>query len=116
MELDKPLQELQRSIIKETLEAIDDIYVNDKKRQETYHIERRNEPNTILTTCGDVTYKRTYFKLTEKSEEEEICICQLKKGLSIAIYNDLTSTSSTSSKKCREGFPSTKILAASDNV
>ncbi len=29
MELDKPLQELQRSIIKETLEAIDDI--SDKK-------------------------------------------------------------------------------------
>ncbi len=72
MELDKPLQELQRSIIKETLEAIDDIYVNDKKRQETYHIERRNEPNTILTTCGDVAYERTYFKLIEKSEAEEI--------------------------------------------
>ncbi len=31
MEIEKPLQELQRNIIKEMLEAIDKIYVNDKK-------------------------------------------------------------------------------------
>lgn len=62
MDLDKPIQELQRNIIQEILEMIDDIYVNDKKRKETHYIERRNDSNTILTTCGEVEYKRTYFE------------------------------------------------------
>lgn len=62
MELDKPIQELQRGIIKEILEMIDEIYVNDKKQKETYYIERRNDSNTILSTYGEVDYQRTYFK------------------------------------------------------
>lgn len=62
MELEKPMQELQREIIKETIEAVDDLYRNDQDRKKDYHIERREEENTILTTCGEISYKRTYFK------------------------------------------------------
>jgi hypothetical protein len=69
-ELDKPIQEFQRNIIKEILEMIDEIYVNDKKRKETHYIEHRNEPNTILTTCGEVNYQRTYFECRNKEGYE----------------------------------------------
>ena len=62
MELEKPLQELQREIIKETIEAVDEIYRKDEGRKKDYHIERRDEKNTILTTCGNVSYQRTYFR------------------------------------------------------
>ncbi|HBH12550.1 MAG TPA: hypothetical protein DDX29_05510, partial [Clostridiales bacterium] len=62
MELEKPIQELQREIIKETIEAVDEIYRKDEVRKKDYHIERREEQNTILTTCGEVSYQRTYFR------------------------------------------------------
>ena len=62
IELDKPVQEFQRNIIQEILEMIDEMYVNDKKKTKTHYIEHRNDPNTILTTCGAVNYKRTYFE------------------------------------------------------
>ena len=70
MELEKPMQELQREIIKETIEAVDEIYRNDQDRKKDYHIERREEKNTILTTCGEVIYQRTYFKSKKTGECE----------------------------------------------
>lgn len=70
MTLDKPLQELQRAIIKETIEEIDDIYRRDQIRKKKYYIERSKDINTILTTCGEVTYKRTYFKSKLTGEYE----------------------------------------------
>lgn len=70
VELEKPMQELQREIIKETIEAVDEIYRNDQGRKKDYHIERREEKNTILTTCGEVIYQRTYFKSKKTGECE----------------------------------------------
>jgi hypothetical protein len=49
---------------------IDEMYVNDKKRKKTHYIEHRNDPNTILTTCGAVNYKRTYFECRNKEGYE----------------------------------------------
>jgi len=60
--LEKPLQELQRQIIKEMIEEIDEVYRRDKDRKKKYNIERNGDKNTILTTCGLVSYQRTYFK------------------------------------------------------
>ena len=60
--LDKPLRELQRAIIKETLEEIDKVYRKAKYRKDRYVIERRGDSNSFLATCGEITYNRTYFK------------------------------------------------------
>src|SRR5665648_1153733 len=62
LDLEKPLQELQRQIIKEIIEEIDEVYRRDKNRKKKYNIERNGETDTILTTCGLVSYQRTYFK------------------------------------------------------
>lgn len=70
IELKKPLQELQREIIKETIENIDEIYRRDEDRKKNYFIERNKDENSILTTCGDVRYQRTYFKSKETGECE----------------------------------------------
>jgi flagellar biosynthesis chaperone FliJ len=68
MELEKPLQELQRNIIKETIEEIDKAYIEDKNREDKYHIVKRNKKNSILTTCGTVKYERTYFRNIKTGE------------------------------------------------
>jgi len=68
MELEKPLQELQRDIIKEVIEEIDKAYIEDKSREEKYHIVKRNKKNSTLTTCGSVKYKRTYFQNIKTGE------------------------------------------------
>ena len=68
LELGKPLQELQREIIGETIENIDKAYRNSKYRKDRYIIERSNDENAFMTTCGLVKYKRTYFKSKETGE------------------------------------------------
>lgn len=68
LELNKPLQELQRSIIKETIEEIDEVYRNASYRKERYVIERSKDTNTFMSTCGEITYNRTYFKSKETGE------------------------------------------------
>src|SRR5665648_590830 len=62
--LEKPLQELQRQIIKEMIEEIDEVYRRDKGRKKKYNIERNGDKNTILTTCGLVSYQRTSVSYT----------------------------------------------------
>ncbi len=68
MSLDKPLKELQRSLIAETLETIDEIYTNDAVRKKNWSIVRSNEYNSFMTTCGEVEYNRTYF-ISKKTGE-----------------------------------------------
>jgi len=65
LELGKPLQELQREIIAETIESVDEVYRNSSYRTERYVIERTNDLNTFMSTCGEISYKRTYFKAKE---------------------------------------------------
>lgn len=60
--LEKPLQELQRSLIAETIEMIDEIYRKDTLRKKNWNIVRSCDPNSFIATCGEVNYKRTYFK------------------------------------------------------
>ncbi len=62
LELNKPLQELQRAIIKETIEEIDGVYRRSSYRKDRYVIERSNDENSFTSTCGVITYKRTYFE------------------------------------------------------
>jgi hypothetical protein len=62
LELNKPLQELQRDLIKETIEEIDEVYRQSSYRKDRYVIERSNDENSFTSTCGVITYKRTYFK------------------------------------------------------
>lgn len=68
LELNKPLQELQRNIIKETIEEIDEIYRNSVYRKTRYVIERSNDTNSFMSTCGEIKYNRTYFKSKETGE------------------------------------------------
>lgn len=68
LELNKPLQELQRDIIRETIEEIDEVYRTSSYRKDRYVIERSNEENSFTSTCGVITYKRTYFK-NKKTDE-----------------------------------------------
>ena len=68
LELNKPLQELQRNLVKEAIESIDDVYRNSTYRKERYVIERSNVENSFMSTCGLITYKRTYFKSKDKEK------------------------------------------------
>jgi hypothetical protein len=65
LELNKPLQELQRNIVAETIETIDEIYRKSAYRKEKYVIEKSKEKNSFISTCGQIEYKRTYFKSKE---------------------------------------------------
>ena len=59
--LQESLYELGRSIVAEVLEDMD-VYIRDSaERKQQYEIVRK-DPNTLLTSFGTVTYKRTYFK------------------------------------------------------
>lgn len=49
LELGKPLQELQREIIAETIENIDDVYRKSKYRTDRYVIERSNDSNSFIS-------------------------------------------------------------------
>jgi len=62
VELGKPLQELQREIIAETIESIDETYRTSAYRADKYVIDRSDVANTFMSTCGEVKYHRTYFK------------------------------------------------------
>ena len=66
--LGEPLQELQRSLVAETLEAIDDVYRRSAFRKEGYVIDRKDDLNSFMSTCGEIKYKRTYFKSKETGE------------------------------------------------
>ncbi len=55
------IDELGRNIVKETLEAIDEILVKSSKRKKNWYIERKGDEKNIITVLGEVTYKRTYF-------------------------------------------------------
>ena len=59
--LEKPLQELQREIIAETIEGIDQVFRNSIFRTDKYDIERSNDSNSFMSTCGEIKYSRTYF-------------------------------------------------------
>ncbi|PKM53668.1 MAG: hypothetical protein CVV00_11365 [Firmicutes bacterium HGW-Firmicutes-5] len=66
--LEKPLQELQREIIAETIEGIDEVYRNSIYRTNRYVIERSKDPNAFMSTCGEIRYTRTYFKSKETGD------------------------------------------------
>lgn len=68
MELGKPLQELQREIIAETIEMIDETYRNSTYRTDKYVIDRSGVPNSFTSTCGEIKYHRTYFESKETGE------------------------------------------------
>jgi 5-carboxymethyl-2-hydroxymuconate isomerase len=68
LELGKPLQELQREIVAETIEEIDEVYRKSAYRADRYVIERSGVPNTFISTCGEIKYKRTYFESKETGE------------------------------------------------
>ena len=68
LELNKPLQELQRNIVKETIEDVDKVYRKSPYRKKRYVIERSNDINSFISTCGKIVYKRTYFKSKETGE------------------------------------------------
>jgi hypothetical protein len=64
----KPLQELQREIIAETIEGIDEAYRHSAYRKKGYVINHSKDKNTFMSTCGDIKYERTYFKSKEAGE------------------------------------------------
>lgn len=67
LDLNEPLQELQRSILKEIIEELDEAFRVDKVRKKNYYIVRKDR-NSILTTCGEVVYERTYFENRKTGE------------------------------------------------
>jgi len=64
-------QELHRAgalMVEEALETLDRAVRESKARKKNWHIERINQINSIATTMGLVTYKRTYY--THKTTKE----------------------------------------------
>jgi hypothetical protein len=64
----KPLQELQREIIAETIEGIDEAYRHSAYRKKGYVINHSKDKNTFMSTCGEIKYERTYFESKETGE------------------------------------------------
>lgn len=62
LELAKPLQEIQRRVVAEAIEAIDQIYRESSYRKGKYIIEHSNVKNSFISTCGVIHYQRTYFQ------------------------------------------------------
>lgn len=48
-------------IVQEALETLDLAVKESKQRKKHWHVERKDEENTIATTMGPVNYKRTYY-------------------------------------------------------
>jgi|AntAceMinimDraft_17_1070374.scaffolds.fasta_scaffold37686_1 hypothetical protein len=63
--LQKPLQELQCSLIAETIECLDEELRKSDKRKEKWSIVRSGDCNKFMATCGEIKYERTYFKSKE---------------------------------------------------
>lgn len=48
-------------MVKNALETVDLAVKESKERKKHWHVERRNDQNTIATTMGPVSYNRTYY-------------------------------------------------------
>ena len=48
-------------MVREALETLDRAVKESKARKKHWHVERKNEENTIATTMGPVSYQRTYY-------------------------------------------------------
>jgi len=79
MSLEKPLKELQCNLVAETLEIIDEIYREDPVRKKNWNIIRQNDANKFMATCGEVNYKRTYFK--SKGTGERVYLADKAAGI-----------------------------------
>lgn len=62
MDLEKSVHKLVRDMIQEMLEDLNEIYRQSQERKKNYYVEKKDEKNTILTSCGEVSYTRTYFR------------------------------------------------------
>ncbi len=68
MDLEKSAHKLIRDMIQEMLEDMNEIYRKSQERKKAYYVEKKEEKNTILTSCGEVSYTRTYFRERETGE------------------------------------------------
>ncbi len=82
-QLGKPLQELQREIIAEIIERIDEIYRNATYRTDRQVIERASVQNSFTSTCGEIKYNRTYFESKETGKYVSLQFNKVKGDLKI---------------------------------
>lgn len=62
-EIEKMLDDVGLSLVKDVLETVDDIIRDSEHRKKMgYNIQRRDDKKTLITIFGDVNYKRTYYK------------------------------------------------------
>ena len=69
------LFEFGRNIVKEVLEDMDEYLRKCEVRKQDWEIVRK-DANSILTSFGNVEYKRTYFKPKKKGHRQYIGNCQ----------------------------------------
>jgi len=67
--LEKDLFELGRNILTEVLEDIDESLRKSGSRKKNWEIVRKDK-TTILTSFGDITYNRTYFKPKKRGKRQ----------------------------------------------
>lgn len=66
--MQKPLQELQCILISEIIEDLDEQVRKSRERKEKWSIIRNDDINKFMATCGEIEYKRTYFKSKDTGE------------------------------------------------
>ncbi len=64
-QLKKALDGLGCQIIREVLEAADTYLREHREERPGWQVERKDDPKTILTPFGQVTYRRTYYRHKE---------------------------------------------------
>jgi hypothetical protein len=59
--METELRRVGTLMVRETLETLDRAVKESKTRKKHWHVERKDEENTIATTMGPVNYQRTYY-------------------------------------------------------
>ena len=54
--------EINKSIIINLFEAVDNVFKNSKERKDKFYINKSNVPRTLITIFGTITFNRTLYQ------------------------------------------------------
>ena len=61
LSIEEKVLEIDKIMIRELLETLDEEIKENKARKQEWNVERKDEKKTINTILGEITYKKTYY-------------------------------------------------------